>query len=208
MKTNPSLVLAFTVLLFALCGCTTSRESKQDAANAIAGVDALAEITLPGLDRVDAALFTTISDGIKANIAAASKTKQVELPSPSTSPLGVVAQPETYRDAAEEREKAATEGVAWLAWLGGATGIALGILKFIPGAHQPLIPIARMMFESVADKKSREKEEQLAIAARTVIQCVEQYDTEGVIKRAVAKKLPSSAKDVVDAYLYEEGLNL
>jgi len=192
--------LILGIALIALTGCD---ERKQSASNALAGVDALESLAAPAA----AGVAGEIASGIKANIAATAGTKQADLPPPNQTPDQIVADPGRYREDAEAAEAKATLGfLRQLAGWGSAVGLTLlGIARFWPGAHQPIVSLIQRMLENRVDRQTREREEGLAEGAKVMMGAIESLDTEGKIKAAVARKISSKAGDAVDAYLAEMG---
>lgn len=181
------------ITLLVLSSCTSARQ-KQAAADAIAGVDALEQFAPPQA--------ATIAAGTRSYVAAVAQTKQKDLPTPTRTADEIIGDPEAYQKAGAKAEEDATSGTFW-AWLGGAGLGLLGVLRFIPGAHQPIVSVVQTLLESKIDKAAREKEESLAKGARTMIAVIEKYGTPE-IKAYIQKKVPSVAKDAIDAYLNEE----
>ena len=175
-----------------LCGCAGRQHQKQAAANGIAGVDAIA--TTPA-EKV-------IGEGIKTNIETAVGEMRDKLPKASRTPEQIKDDPTGYADEAKETQEAWLRSKSFWGWCSAGLLAVLGVLRFVPGAHQPIVSLVRGVLESRADKETRAKEEGLARAARTMMNVIESEEA-GKIKDLVAKKLPPSAKEAVDDYLTE-----
>lgn len=175
-------------------GCT-SRQQKQDASDAVAGITAI--------ERVAPAEAGPVADGARHYTAAAVQTKLADLPPPTRTPSVILQDKKAYADAGKQAEDDATSGTFW-AWLGGGVLGLIGVLKLWPGAHQPFVGLVQGLLENSVDRKARQKEESLAKGARTLIDAIEKYGT-SEIKQYVAKKVPSHVKDAVDEYLAKVG---
>jgi glucose/arabinose dehydrogenase len=192
MKHRKLMLIAAICVAVAMCACAGRKHQKQAASNAMAGVDAIA--TTPD-EKV-------IGEGIKTNIETAVGEMRDRLPESARTPAQITEDPKGYVAEAEATQQAWIKSKSLWGWVSAGVLTVLGILRFVPGAHQPIVSLVRGVLESRADKETREREEGLARAARTMMGAIESEDA-GKIKDIVAKKLPPSAKEAVDAYLAE-----
>jgi hypothetical protein len=175
-----------------LCSCGEATGiRRQAAADAIAGVEA---ITDAGQE--------VVAEGAKIHVETAVGAKRAELPAPTRTPQAIKDAPDAYATDAKKLQADADAAGSFWAWAGGGLLAILGVLRFVPGAHQPIVSVVRKLLENRVDRQTREREEGLAQAARTMAQVIEQCGLPEV-KQGVAKKLPSGAKDALDAYLRE-----
>lgn len=195
------ILAALMLALLALTACA-SQTRRQSAADAIAGVDALESVAAPEA----AQIAGQVAAGTKGHIAATAGAKQTDLPAPTQTPDQIIAAPDQYRQSGEDAEAAAAAGF-WkqvAGWGGAALLTVLGVLKFVPGAHTPVVGLLQRLLENRLDRTARERQEGLAQAAPIMIRAIEQYGPDSV-KAAIARKVPGRAKEAIDAYLDEMG---
>lgn len=187
-------------LLFLLTACGEARQlQKQAAADAIAGTEALASS-----DTSEQAA-PVIAEGVKTNVETAVGEKRKDLPPPKMTPPAIAAQPQPYLDNAQATQTAFYKANSFWAWAGGSLLVILGILRFVPGAHLPIVSFVQTLLENKMDRVARQKKEGLVEAAQVTMDVIETLPTEvgKQVKEKVFKKLPSKAGDAVKSYLAE-----
>lgn len=193
-------LFALLPFLLFLVACDPRPEQKQAASDAMAGTEALTD---PDLEKEDAPI---VKEGVKVNIETAVGVRRDELPPPKTPPKKIVENPQPYLDDAKKNQNDYFSSTGFWSWIGGGTLALLGILRFIPGAHQPIVGFVQTLLENKLDRSARQKKEGLVDAAKVMIEVVESLppETGKSIKDAIAKKLPSAANDAVKAWLAEQ----
>jgi len=189
-------------LLLLLTACGEARQlQKQAASDAIAGTEALAATDTPKQ------AAPIIAEGVKTNVETAVGEKRKDLPPPKMTPPAIAAQPQPYLSNAQATQTAFYETNSFWAWIGGALLTILGILRFVPGAHQPIVSLVQTLLENKMDRAARQKKEGLIEAAKVTIDVIEALpaDVGKQVKDTVFKKLPSKAGDAVKSYLEEQG---
>lgn len=194
---SPSLL---TLICFVLLTGCTSRQQKQDAADAVAGVEAMeitASPTLP--DNVKPA-FGMLAAGVKSFIAAVAQIKLAELPPPTKAPEEVAVDPQQYMHDAQQAEKDAAAGF-WAAIGGGALLLLAAVRKFGP----LLGPVGASVSSAIGmlgqlwkPRQFKEAEARAQVADKALWRVVEQIESfnpdDPVIKelkKAISRNTPA-----------------
>jgi hypothetical protein len=191
--------LLLLVLLLTACG--ESRQlQKQAASDAIAGTEALESSATPKQ------AVPVIAEGVKTNVETAVGEKRKDLPPPKMPAATIAGQSQAYLNNAQATQKAFYESNSFWAWAGGGLLAVLGILRFIPGAHQPIVSLVQTLLENRIDRAARQRKEGLVDAAKVAMDVIETLPDEvgRSVKDRVFKKLPSKAGDAVKSYLAEQ----
>lgn len=185
MRYIPILLILLTLFGFTECKV----REKQAAANALVGVDALTGVG-----------EELIAEGTKTNIETAVGESREELPVPEFT-LDQIKQDQgkQYLGKAKKDQKEAFS-FGWKSWLLTGGLIITGIMKFIPGAHKPVVAGINMLLENATDKKERKREEQLSRGARYMVDAIEACAPKEV-KDYVNRKVPSEVNDAIKEYL-------
>lgn len=189
--------LALLVVLLVLGGCAGREMRRQAAADAGAGADVLA--TSPGPE-----VAKPVAEGVKINAAlAAGEVDASKLPPPTRSPEAIAKDPGGYLKGAKDAAVEYAKQTSWLAWAGGAGLFVLGLLRMVPGAHLPIVGVLQVLLENAADRATRKRKEDLAVAGSNMVAIIESLPPEATkpVRDAISRKLPSAANDAVKAVL-------
>ena len=168
---NLAIILALVCILL-LTSCGASREQKQHAADALAGVEALSMVPEVAAN----ATASNIVSGLPNRIQQAVGLPAKSLPAPTMAPAVILAQSATYAATAPAVPEDPMGGM--LGWMVAAAGAALAgmmssrgraligtVFKLLPG---PWGWIANAGWEMLANRQQRSADEQAQEAMRIV----------------------------------------
>jgi len=190
MRTLPQIVLL--VLLGVMLGCNGER--KQNASDAIAGIDAV---------RAGVVTLESIYDPIVKLVAASADAKVEDLPTPQINPSQLADKLDAYVEIADEAEASAGNSF-WAEaalWATGAVAAAIGIVKSL-GVGGPLVNIASVLFESRQTRASKTKQKEVANLGLLAIEIIEVLDNKQM-KEAIAAQAPPEQQSIIKAKLAE-----
>ena len=187
-------ILAGLMLCLTVVGCGSER--KQNAADAIAGVEA---VELYGAD------IATVAGPTKLYIASASGSLIEDLPAPSIPPHQVERRLAQYQQGAKESQEGLGFWAQIAAWGGGFAAIALGLARTL-GIGGPLVGVAESILVSRQGKREKEKQRELATVAGYAIQAIEAIDHKG-IKQLINDSVTDKQRAVIAAYLAQQESN-
>lgn len=187
-----TLILCAALLLG---GC--DREAKQNAADAIAGTNAvLGILSRAQIETGVRVAVQAILAGVQGHVRAT--VGDAELPPPRMSPEQIEARPLGYQEQGEQAQQDSRGGL-WLWLLGGATALAAA-LRAIPGTAGWVSSIVHSILANKSDRRVKERADALQDGMRNLILAVESAPPEvaGPIKAFVSKKVPELAPVIRD----------
>lgn len=199
------IVLIACFLGLVACG-STRKAQDQAAADALPGVDALAALA------ADQEKAAEIRLGLRDNIAAAANTGLSSLPEPNQTSSEILARPDAFVAQAQENRKAVEEaGNMWL-WFGGAGISILGFLKFVPGAHQPLVSMLSTVLANRKDRAMAQKTKHVDDYARSAMRMLSvarlaSPAIEDLAERVEAGMPPEMIKAVREYAVHDDPVN-
>lgn len=193
-----TVLLALLLLLAAVAAAGCSSARRQHAADAVAGIDALAGLA-------PSSTASSIAAAARKLAAAAADAREGDLPAPMMRPDEIVARPNDYAPVG----RAAEEGVGAGLWAGVAAvaAVAAGLAVRL-GAGGPLATLLSWALESAPMRRRREDLLSRSDALKTIVQVIERstdLDVEAVrsIKKRISKatRLTPGASAALEAIL-------
>lgn len=169
--------LAFSV------GCASARQ-QQHAADAIAGIEAVASVA--------PAAAAPVARGAVAHVEGAVETARGDLPPPTRSPQAILADAGAYEQDAVARRDESLSGAGLVGWLLGGTAMVAGLLR-ASGLGGPVGSMLAGLLESAARKRARAKSEVLQAGFPLLVQAIDAIPNDGTIgdlKKRIAKTVP------------------
>ena len=193
-------LILWCLITLSFTGCGLSARQAQNLSDGLAGIEAAQPRV--AADFVAAAALAGAHDHVEATAEGQS------LPPPKRSPATIIADPASYADDASKAVDDARSMVPWWAWLAGAAGAAVGIVRMIPGPGGALADLAWQLLAPKATRQADTIQATHAMGFQSLVRLIERLPntaTISTLKGQVTNKVPSAVRDAIPEILSAGG---